>query len=406
MDNRLINIKKAAEQTRLSVHEKDVMRARIYERIDASYRAQAAIRRRQRSGWVFFSMRSVSVAALVFAVFVGSTTTYAAQWSLPGGLLYPVKIYVNESVQGALALSEESRVSFHTEVAQERLREAEALASEDRLDERTAAVIEENFNTHVAKAETAVASLEENDPASGVEVRAELDSSLLAHSSILARIGEGSDNEQTKNNSRSMSERVRSRNMGGVVAVAMQADAAPAAEVSTMSLSAVAPETPTPDPEASVSSKSSGETARTKNAVSERAAPVVSVPSTAAQKKIALQLQKKATTQLERVGQSFKESSNFLDASTTLKVEERLKVLEAQLDTGNTQTADTLYEAARATFTEVIKGSVGLKTLIEASKKYKRDLVRSKQESDDDSRGGGRVAGAETEKDKKQKDED
>jgi len=51
--------------------------------------------------------------------------------------LYPVKVYVNENVQGALAVSDEAKLSYHTDIAEVRLEEAEALASQGKLDAST-----------------------------------------------------------------------------------------------------------------------------------------------------------------------------------------------------------------------------------------------------------------------------
>ncbi|TSC68852.1 MAG: Uncharacterized protein G01um101456_462 [Parcubacteria group bacterium Gr01-1014_56] len=389
MKQPLNNIKTEAQHVRLSSSEKDSMRARIYERIGASRRLKEALVRPQPTHWFVFSMRYSMALVAVVVVLVGSTTAYAAQGSLPGGLLYPIKIYVNENVEGALAISNEAKASFHTTVAQERLKEAEALASEGRLDAASAAQIESSFDTHVAQADAIVKTLEDEDAGVAVEVSARLDSSLAAHSSILARIGDGSDDEKTKENSNSFATRVRSRGFdrGEGALVATLAVVAP--EVSTMSLSvseaqdtAVAP---TPTAREKASSKRSSFKAK-------GAATITPEQASTSQKKIALQLQKKATSEFTEATDAFEDAQDTLDASTAAQGKDKLVFLAERLDAGTQQLQDNEYTAARATFTEVLRGSVEFKTFVEASKTYKRDLWHGgwgkPRDTQDDKKGG------------------
>ncbi len=386
MNNPLNHIKKEAQHIRLSEQEKAYMRAHIFERVGASRRAQEAMRRGRSSRWFVFSARYSMALASVFLMLVGGTTTYAAQGSLPGGMLYPVKIYVNETIKEKLAVSNEAKMSYHTAIAQERLKEAETLASEGRLDARATIAIEENFNDHVAKAEQIAVDLEESDPAAGVEVQVTLDSSIEAHSSVLSRIGGSSSDEKTKEHSNSIAERIRSRLPAragghGVVATARMVDVQEASQTQATSLSMKAELAP-----GRSLSKKSGE-------------------MSSSQKKVAQQLQKRAEEQLQNARSIFDDAKYSLDASTTAKVETRLQTLQEQFDAGSAQVESGEYVAARAAFAEVLRGSVELGTLIKASQKYKRDLVRSDKEREDE-RKGGEVAGASIEKEDQDKNED
>ncbi len=376
MKHPLNNLRDAAEHIRLSDQEKSLVRAHLVEMVRMS-ESQARPKRAVATPYVFFFsfQRLAMPMAVLLIVALGGTTTYAAQGSLPGGVLYPVKIYVNENIQEVLAVSEEAKVSFHTSVAQERLMEAEALASEGKLDAQTSSNIEANFNDHVAKADTIAANLEESDPASGVEARATLDSSIAAHSSILARIGDNSSDEQTKENSNSIAIRVRSREQGGAV-LALKAGAAPVpAVMQTMSFSADATSDDASSSDSS-NADSGNQAMMAKKATTANATATIAT-DTAPQKKIALQLQKKASAQFDTTQESFSDSRSSLDASTTLKVKAQLSAIGNKFDAGKKQIKAENYDAARATFTEVIQASVELHTLIDASKLYKRDLIRS-----------------------------
>ena len=84
----------------------------------------------------------------------------AAEKTLPGDLLYPVKIGINEKMRSVLAFSEESKAEVETELSEQRLSEAETLASRNKLDEKTRAKIEENFTKHADKARSRIENLQ------------------------------------------------------------------------------------------------------------------------------------------------------------------------------------------------------------------------------------------------------
>jgi len=77
-------------------------------------------------------MRLVS-ATLVMALVVGVGTSYASEGALPGDLLYPIKIHINESAHAALLSSESAKAEWNTQLVSKRLKEAELLAAKDRL---------------------------------------------------------------------------------------------------------------------------------------------------------------------------------------------------------------------------------------------------------------------------------
>ena len=134
-------------------------------------------------------MRSYASAALLLLV-VGVGTSYASQNALPGDTLYPMKIRVNEPVQGILALSTEDKVKWNATLTDRRLGEAELLASEGRLTPELSNEIESNinsstdgFNTHVALLST----VPSNDLLIA-DVQSNLEASLNAHENVLSSL--------------------------------------------------------------------------------------------------------------------------------------------------------------------------------------------------------------------------
>lgn len=368
MDNRLNNLKQEALGIRLSEEEKAAMRARLREAgasLSAPVASPFVI-----SSYSWLSMRFVVPAALLLVVGLGGTTAYAAQGSLPGSALYPVKIYVNEAVGEALAVSSESKLAYHAAAAQERLKEAEALAAEGRLDASATALIETNFEDHVARADAIARDLDAGDPGAGVEAKVAFESSLSAHEHILARISQDSEDHVTKENSDSLAVRIASRagaDAGGAIAMLKTTATPPAAKV--MSLSVSAPENTEAATSADVAAKVS-------------ATAATDTPSDASQKKVVLQLQKKADAELASARETFADA-RIASASTTKEIKAKISEIEILMEEGENYADAGDYDAARESFAAALRASVRLSTLIEASARFDRDFVRSHEASGD-----------------------
>lgn len=87
--------------------------------------------------------------ALVLFVVLGTGTSYAAQRSLPGDLLYAVKIGINEQLH-SFVLSDVKKTLFEADRAAERLKEAQVLAVRGELTDDLKVKIENEFDSHVA----------------------------------------------------------------------------------------------------------------------------------------------------------------------------------------------------------------------------------------------------------------
>lgn len=100
--------------------------------------------------WMSFSrlqLVRVGVAVLVLAMSGGVVA--AAERSLPGDFLYPVKIHVNESIEGSLKVTPQAKAQFQEKKVVRRLKEAEALAVQGKLDNTTRVQIEREFDKNV-----------------------------------------------------------------------------------------------------------------------------------------------------------------------------------------------------------------------------------------------------------------
>jgi hypothetical protein len=125
----------------------------------------------------------------------GGGATFAAEGALPGDLLYPMKIYVNESVQGVLKVGDARKAKWEAEKTVRRLEEAESLATEGRLSTTTIEAIKvhveesvSEFHVIVERARERETSEEEKEEIE--HVHADFDATLDTHAQILSTMGE------------------------------------------------------------------------------------------------------------------------------------------------------------------------------------------------------------------------
>ena len=149
--------------------------------------------------------------ALVLVLGLGVGTSYAAERALPGDVLYPVKLNVTESLQGALAVSDEAKAQWNAKRASRRLAEAEVLAQNGRLTAEVQSAIEMQFDKSNDEFDANVRALASATGSASVvaAATADLEMSLKSHDETLAKVA--SDAPQSKSALDSIRGRVRNR---------------------------------------------------------------------------------------------------------------------------------------------------------------------------------------------------
>ncbi len=141
----LSNLKNEADKIRLTSLEKSAMRANIF-----GAPSPVAV---NRSPYMFMSYHlRMSLAGLVLFVLAGTGMVSAAQGALPGDLLYPLKVSVNEKVEVALAPTPAAKSEVQVRLAERRVDEARELSVRGRLDKKTAKALTDDFDEHAAQA--------------------------------------------------------------------------------------------------------------------------------------------------------------------------------------------------------------------------------------------------------------
>ena len=119
----------------------------------------------------------------------GGGVSYAAQSSLPGQTLYPVKVDINEPVAGLFQFGTQAQAQWNAELAQTRLQEAEQLAAQNKLTPQIQAQVATRLQDAVAAAQNGVTQLQDkNQVAVAAQINNDLETALRVHAAILARL--------------------------------------------------------------------------------------------------------------------------------------------------------------------------------------------------------------------------
>jgi len=141
---------------------------------------------------LFIRISPVIAGGLVIVLAIGGTAS-AAQASLPGDVLYPVKISM-EKMQQSLTTSQTAKAELHIAFAEKRLREAEQLITNNSFTTSTKAIIKQNLSDQAGTVASAVTSLAKNNKLDdALSVASSFDAVVSAHDSILERLSAKED---------------------------------------------------------------------------------------------------------------------------------------------------------------------------------------------------------------------
>lgn len=137
----------------------------------------------------------LTAAVLVVGIFLGGGLSLAAEGSLPGGLLYPLKTKINEPLIGLLSPNPTAKIWWQTEVVNRRLVESEQLIAEVKTEPAAIQNLNRELNKQIAKIQNDLANLKtESGAAEGTtvsrnvsrSVNAKLETDLRHHKKSLA----------------------------------------------------------------------------------------------------------------------------------------------------------------------------------------------------------------------------
>jgi len=197
MGNLRDNIIRGTQDVHMTEDDRAAMRERLVAYMEYMPITRPTLGRRARGSWVsfgaFFRAHHIAGALMIALLFTTSTvgvSSAAAAAALPGDLLYPVKIHLNEGVRTVFMSSEEAKLTWERERAEKRLEEAGQLAAEGRFDAKAQEEVARRFAEHTEKVVEKVQRVEATDPVLAAEVSGEFEEALDTHEVMLARLAE------------------------------------------------------------------------------------------------------------------------------------------------------------------------------------------------------------------------
>ena len=108
-----------------------------------------------------YSRFSYALATIVILLVSGGSVMYASEKALPGDILYKVKVDLTEPLRDKFKRTPEARVEWEVAKATRRLKEAETLARENKLDEPRRVKLEQDFEKHSDKIDAGLKEIRE-----------------------------------------------------------------------------------------------------------------------------------------------------------------------------------------------------------------------------------------------------
>jgi hypothetical protein len=161
--------------------------------------------------FTFINKRRILVSALVILLLIlGGGTSYAAERSLPGDILYPIKVNVNEKIAGLAALTPEARVKFEAKIIEKRLEEADKLAQKGNLNKDTKEKVEKGFEkASVELNKNLIKLIDKKDFDNISEINSVLDATFNSHQKSLGE--KAKKNAISKSNIDSIMEKIQEK---------------------------------------------------------------------------------------------------------------------------------------------------------------------------------------------------
>ncbi len=182
----------------LSAEQKQI----IFNRLNyyAANKTEEKTINKQKNFWsLFLYSGQFSYIALAVVVLIGGGLVVASDNSLPGELLYTLKVNVREPLQGVATFGTASKVSWEAEKVQTRLEEVEVLAAQGKLN----ASVREEAQNRLDKQTRSFYKVAEDSEEKNIKeakktgiVQLDLESKINAHDRILEKLGNHSDSDQ------------------------------------------------------------------------------------------------------------------------------------------------------------------------------------------------------------------
>jgi len=185
-------LNKTVTGMKLSVTEKRELRARVVSYMEYHPRREKVAVEKAQAYLESQPYRILSFHNRFLQAFVGAAAVLVlivvptvAERSVPGDVLYPIKVRINEEVRGSLTFSATEKIEWETERLERRISEVRLLASEGRLTDETETQAVAAVKEHAEAAQDEIKKLKETDVDSATLAELEFESALEVQSVVL-----------------------------------------------------------------------------------------------------------------------------------------------------------------------------------------------------------------------------
>jgi hypothetical protein len=142
-------------------------------------------------GNMFVFHRGLAIATVIVLITTlsGTSALYASENTVPGDVLYPVKVNVVEPIQTALITNPQDKARFETEKAVRRLEEAVILVHRNEFSEDRRVEIETRFKKHT-DAVNSIVSVMSATSTEAVDIETEFEAKVVANTRIIKKVSE------------------------------------------------------------------------------------------------------------------------------------------------------------------------------------------------------------------------
>lgn len=180
---------KETQKIHLTAEERRLLRSELVSYMEYHpLRMPQPARRATPARRAAFSFRLATYARPLMgamAAFFFVVVPLAAEEALPGDMLYPVKVKVNEELRAQLALSPFEKIQWEAERVERRVSEARQLAAEGRLSAEAEDALGATVREHTAEFENQLAELRVQDAAGAAVAEVTFGSALEVQSLVL-----------------------------------------------------------------------------------------------------------------------------------------------------------------------------------------------------------------------------
>ena len=199
-DSRLNKALEDLRKVSLTSIEKKVMVERIFVALSNTSSANeshhVANSRPVKSPWTIYSFSQFiqshrwasAVVVILIVAISGNSIVLAANESLPGDILYSIKVNVNEPIRVAITSDPVDKVAVQTQIVQTRFEEIETLAARGELNDDTEEQVAKLIDQHVVHLSENIAQVEVESPEKAEDANINAQASMNAHAKILSTI--------------------------------------------------------------------------------------------------------------------------------------------------------------------------------------------------------------------------